>query len=247
MSFDAADPSVGGGVPKVGGLLAKPEGVGPFPAVVLLHSCGGVRPSLSRDWSSFFVDQGYVALIVDSFGSRGLGPCPNGFAGLGSGIMPYEALASDAHGALDYLESRPFVRKGHTAVVGYSLGGITIHFAILPVYAKAMRAPAFKAAVSLYGPCAVGVGMPKLSRSPLPLLEIIGEKDERTLRHCKELLPADASTRLHVLPGAYHGFDIAFFTTLRRGHAGAPMLYSHEATQTARALVRAFLAKHLGN
>src|SRR6516162_11756964 len=60
--------------------LYRPEGDGPFPAVVALHDCGGLvqRPAaqaqLYGEWAKFLVGKGYAVLLPDSFGSRGLGP-----------------------------------------------------------------------------------------------------------------------------------------------------------------------------
>jgi len=232
-----------GGIANVQGFLAKPDGDGPFPAIVILHPCGGVRPTI---WPEFFVKLGYVSLTVDSFGSRGVGNCPNAFTRL-SGLASHKAMAADAHGALDYLESLPFVKRRHIAVVGRSLGAIVIHFAILPDYAMAKRARKFRAAVSLYGICAMGPMTMSMARSPIPLLEIIGEKDRRILDSCKAHLPKHASTKLHILPGAYHAFDVEWFSTMRQGFRGAKMLYSETATKTARALIRDFLTRHMEN
>ena len=51
--------------------LSKPEGAGPFPAVVSMHGCGGLSHSLriteARDLNAL----GYVSLVVDSFATRG--------------------------------------------------------------------------------------------------------------------------------------------------------------------------------
>jgi dienelactone hydrolase len=233
-----------GAIAKIDGYLSKPEGAGPFPAVVILHTCGGARRNLSHVWPAFYVKHGYVALTVDSFGSRNVGNGPNEFTQLPD-LAPYKAVAADAHSALRYLADQPFVKKGHVAVVGHSFGGIAIHMVILPAYAAAKPSRSFRAAISLYGPCVVKggtVAMPNLARSPIPLLEIIGEKDERILLPCKAHLPRHASTELHVLPDAYHAFDIEWFTTMRHGHRGAKMLYSETATKTARGLIRDFLA-----
>ena len=82
---------------------------------------------------------------------------------------------------------------------------------------------------------------------PLPLLEIVDEKNERILRNCRDYLPTGGPMRLHILPGAYHAFDVKVFKHLRYGFAGAAMMYSEQATKTARNLVKSFLAKHLKN
>ncbi len=39
------------------------------PAVVLLHTCGGVQPH-EYAWAEWFAGHGYSALVVDSFGPR---------------------------------------------------------------------------------------------------------------------------------------------------------------------------------
>jgi len=50
----------------------RPEGAGPFPALVLLHGCHGVSTS-THEWGRWFRDRGYVALAVDSWAPRGIG------------------------------------------------------------------------------------------------------------------------------------------------------------------------------
>jgi dienelactone hydrolase len=73
VSFANAKLSATGPTPpvRISGLLAKPEGKGPFPAVVLLHTCGGVKPHVSVDWPNYLTGLGHVVLTVDSFGPRG--------------------------------------------------------------------------------------------------------------------------------------------------------------------------------
>ena len=69
--FDASGPGLAaGGIAQIQGLLSRPEGNGPFPAIVILHTCGGVRQNLSHVWPALLVERGYVSLTVDSFGSR---------------------------------------------------------------------------------------------------------------------------------------------------------------------------------
>src|SRR5580704_7268540 len=52
--------------------LYRPSGGGPFPAVVLLHTCAGLGPHVHA-WARKLQDWGYVALVVDSFTPRGNG------------------------------------------------------------------------------------------------------------------------------------------------------------------------------
>jgi dienelactone hydrolase len=62
-------------IETVKGLLAKPEGPGPFPAVILLHSAGGLSGAVGHEWPDYLTKLGYVTLSVDTFGSRGFGYC----------------------------------------------------------------------------------------------------------------------------------------------------------------------------
>src|SRR2546430_12084399 len=51
--------------------ILKPDGDGPFPAVILMDGCGGVHAA-TRAWNQFFRDQGFVSVLVDSHAARGL-------------------------------------------------------------------------------------------------------------------------------------------------------------------------------
>src|SRR4051812_13609104 len=58
-------------------LLFRPDGQGPFPAVVALHNCtglsnaAGVLGARYRDWGERLAKSGFVVLMPDSNASRG--------------------------------------------------------------------------------------------------------------------------------------------------------------------------------
>src|SRR5437773_6177947 len=62
--------------PSLGMGIFKPDGAGPFPAIVLLHQCAGLlarskNPNLSMlDWAKETVARGYVAFLLDSLSQR---------------------------------------------------------------------------------------------------------------------------------------------------------------------------------
>src|SRR5688572_69479 len=63
--------SIGDGIPAT---LLKPQGNGPFPAVVMLHDCSGLGPRSSGApgrWTKELVSQGYAVILPDSFSTRG--------------------------------------------------------------------------------------------------------------------------------------------------------------------------------
>src|SRR3954451_13984974 len=79
VSFPSTDADLKGGTPTtITGYLYKPEGAGPFPAVVAMHGCDGaiddgkVRP-LYGTWGERLAARGYLVLLPDAFGSRGHG------------------------------------------------------------------------------------------------------------------------------------------------------------------------------
>jgi hypothetical protein len=54
------------------GYLRRPNGAGPFPAVVLVPSCGRFGSSVDRDWGEALSSWGYVALTLDIFTAHGM-------------------------------------------------------------------------------------------------------------------------------------------------------------------------------
>src|SRR5262249_34397820 len=111
-------PNVTPGAPQqISAGLVRPAGDGPFPAVVQLHGCAGVEAESYR-WAGGLADRGYVVLLVDSFGPRGVkGDCLPG-----PDEPPITARLDDAFGALRYLQALPFVRPDRIGVIGWSQG-----------------------------------------------------------------------------------------------------------------------------
>ncbi|MBI5275939.1 MAG: dienelactone hydrolase family protein [Burkholderiales bacterium] len=170
----------GAGYPsrQVTAVLTKPEGEGPFPAVVLLHTCSGLQAPLTREWPEYFVSLGYVTLAVDTFGSRGLGPCPNGLHAGGRPAMSdaYSEMTRDAYGALEYLAALPFVKGDRVAVVGFALGGEAIDsFLIL----QPQRPRDFAAALSVYQRSDEANRLPALR---IPLAQVAGGEPRERVR-----------------------------------------------------------------
>ena len=73
------DGDLTGGAPTtLQGLLFKPVGPGPFPAVVGMHGCGGLFNKqghlVAREtaWAEILTSRGYVVLFPDIFGPRNI-------------------------------------------------------------------------------------------------------------------------------------------------------------------------------
>lgn len=221
------------------GYLSKPEGNGPFPAVVYLHGCDGLTDAIRKSVSKQLTGWGYVALVVDSFATRGItNACIT---------TPPDRLA-DAFGALIYLSKLPFVDPKRVALVGHSQGGMA-----------ALRAASFhpfdlfelptglnyKAAVAFYPQC--DAAEDQLS---LPTLILIGELDEWSPPiFCDWWLKRrggrGAPVTLIVYPEAFHGFDNAALRGGMKFTFGHWVKYDPDATERSAAEMQAFLANEL--
>src|SRR6516162_5258621 len=123
-------PNLSGHAPaKLLGYLARPDAglsgmlgshsdsIGPYPAVVVLHGCGGIS-SHSAGITDRIGSWGYVALTVDSLGPRDI------TSHCGGGWAPEQAF--DAYAALRYLSQLDFVDPARVAVLGQSMGGLAV-------------------------------------------------------------------------------------------------------------------------
>jgi acetyl esterase/lipase len=55
---------------SIEGYLSKPDGDGPFPAIVYLHGCGGLSENTRQRVAHLLTGWGYVSFAVDSFDPR---------------------------------------------------------------------------------------------------------------------------------------------------------------------------------
>jgi dienelactone hydrolase len=184
--------------------IIKPDGDGPFPAVVILHDCSGLGPRSSgspRRWADILVKQGYVIAIPDSFSTRGFesGVCTDAASNRVQ-VAPARRVG-DAFEALAYLRAQPFVDGAHVGVMGGSHGGATTVLTI-----GTSRSNGFAAAVALYPGC--NPNAPYHAEAPLLILS--GELDDWTpAAPCERLArgATGAPVRIKVYPGAHHSFD----------------------------------------
>lgn len=223
------------------GFLARPEGAGPFPAVVGLHGCAGMTDKTKRKLVNELVDWGYVVLLVDSFATRNIDhDCFKGNL--------VSARMSDALGGLAFLAGQTFVDSQRVAAVGFSKGAgtaLTLSESdsafTLFVRPSNLR---FRAAVAFNPPCN-GAG----ARPLMPMLILIGSLDEWTpAADCSEKVAAWGADKvpidLVVYPLVHHGF---YYPELQNGKTmfGRWLKYNEEAATDASHRMREFLKRHL--
>ncbi len=111
----------------VQGILLKPRGRGPFPAVVLSHGAGGNAQSYGRGLGSVMRTWGLVCIAVNYTHARG---APEGARGtlLQQGASPANVLR--AHAAVTVLARLRYVDARRVAAHGHSMGAfVTTAFA----------------------------------------------------------------------------------------------------------------------
>jgi dienelactone hydrolase len=203
-------------IPNSRSSLHKPDGAGPFPAVVMLHTCGGIASHLNQ-WRIRLVDAGYVVLIVDSFTPRGErgGICERW-------SITVDHVASDAVAAASHLRTLGFVDPARIGVVGFSYGAMAALRLAGQSYVAGLTGGGspFRAAVAFYPYCTpeqAGSRWTSLQDNlrrdvATPLLMLLGGADsEAPVRLCTapadELIKRGQPVRYVVFPGVTHAFD----------------------------------------
>jgi dienelactone hydrolase len=203
--------------------LVRPDGAGPFPAVVIMHDCSGLgrrSGGAPGRWATELVRRGYVVLMPDSFTTRGHpdGVCTDASPSRDD-VSPRRRVR-DAYAALAYLRALSYVDGAHVGLMGGSHGGSTILSSMIAPESDTDRLATekrggFAAAVALYPGCMASRrtwSHTGVYRPLAPLLILIGDKDDWTpAEPCRKLTEAAQQAgypmTIKIYPGAYHSFD----------------------------------------
>jgi dienelactone hydrolase len=201
------------GETKIKGLLFRPEGAGPFPAIVALHGCTGLHnasgavSNIYRDWGQRLVAQGFAVLWPDSYGSRGLGNQCNTRA---RAVRVNRERIADANAARLWLAEQAWTARDRISLMGWSTGAITALWTVRPQVAGKAEPNDFRSAVAFYPGCRRLMNTAWSAR--IPTLILVGSADETTSASVCQQMVAGARGRsaralVHVYPGAHHDFD----------------------------------------
>jgi dienelactone hydrolase len=203
-------PLPGGGHLKAS--LFRPEGKGPFPAVVGLHNCtglanrSGVMGARYRDWAQRLVKADFAVLFPDSNSSRGIGSqCGT----RRRTVRVDRERVTDAEAARVWLQKQEWVMPDRISLVGWSSGAIATLWTVRVRTVLAQDSD-FRSAVAFYPGCR------RLSNTAwsarVPTLILIGRADDQSSASaCQQMVAGargrSAKVELHVYPGAHHDFD----------------------------------------
>ena len=245
VEFDSASERlVSGGLIQgsIQGYMAKPDGAGPFPAVVGLHGCGGMHDTTKQKLADDLVSWGYVVLLVDSYATRGIV-----HACTSDALLVFIVRRQDAYGALLFLANQTFVDPKRVAAVGFSSGGwLTLALAEPKSFDTFLPAGnlRFRAAVAFNPPCVMAAVRPEI-----PMLILIGALDDWTpaatcSSRAEDWGSGGPPVELVIYPGAYHGF---YYPHLQPGMRvfGHWIEYNAPAAENATIRMRQFLDRHL--
>lgn len=213
VTFPSEDQGKDGTPTILEGYVFRPDGPGPFPAIVALHGCGGLFTSgrmnaRFADWGKRLAALGYLVLFPDSFSPRGIREvCTRRDR---SGFSANRERVRDAEGALHWLQSQAVVQGDRIGLMGWSNGGTTL-LATIGALVKNDGRDDFRVAIAFYPGCSNF--MKKSHWQPrLPLTIFIGEADDWTpAASCKALVDRASSqgcrAEIVTFPNAYHDFD----------------------------------------
>jgi len=226
-------------VKAISGALFKPTGAGPFPAVVYVSGCGGLNDPADRAQQKVAIDhllsKGVATLIIDPFTARNEpeGVCAN--LDEKQATQYFIRGGNDVLAALNVLEAMPDIDTKHIFLQGYSYGAISALFAI---DRKNSANHAKVAGIVAYYPyCYDGVD------PSVPVLDMIGEKDDWTPAAKCQAVTGKTDFDVVVYPGDTHAFTMNFGKPV--DYLGHHMDYDEKSTQDAQQRADAFMAAHM--
>ncbi len=154
------------GTESVSAFLAKPDGPGPFPGVIVLHEWWGLDAWI-KDQARALAKEGYAALALDLY--RGKVTASQEEAHQLMMGTPMDRQTRDMKAAFAFLAARKDVVKSKIASVGWCMGGRNS-------FTLAIEEPTLAAAVVYYG--APPTEPASIAKIKAPMLGNFGGDDE---------------------------------------------------------------------
>lgn len=235
--------------------IYKPSGSGPFPAVVLVHQCHGLRLSARNwtntsmlTWAKEAVARGFVVLVLDSLGPRGADMV---CAGAKGGVnLPRGTL--DALQAAEHLRKFDFVDPDRVSLIGFSWGGIVGLLASSKMWADTLwPGRRFSAVVALYPKCSPAtppnerpydIVNPDIDR---PIAVLGGEKDiDQPASDCvsrlEPLKASGAPLEWTIYPQATHCWDCESLDGFKAQTPRGDSVLRYDRNTTLKSMDQAF-------
>ena len=221
-------PGVNGG-PDVRAYVAKPEGEGPFPTVIMIHEFYGLREAIVGK-ADLLAQEGYLVIAPDTFRGSTTSLIPRAIYQVIT-TKP-EDVNADLDSVYAWLESQPDVDAKRIAIAGFCYGGRSS-------LAYSLHNNKLAATVIFYGSPVTDVAV--LKTLPGPVLGIFGGADqsipvEEVTAFDEALTEANVQHEITIYDGQPHAFV-----------EGVDGIKSDEVQGAAWAQMLAFLETNLKN
>ena len=201
----------GGGGDQIHAYIARPDGAGPYPGVVLLHHMPG-WDEYYREFARRFAEHGFIAIVPNLYERYGHGTPDDVTARVrGDGGVSDDSVVGDAEASLAWVKAQPS-SNGKVGIIGTCSGG---RHAVM----VASRAQGFSVVGDLWGGGVVQEPTPKQPVAPIdmtpnlsaPLIGLFGNDDQRPSpadvdKHEAALKEHGKTYEFHRYDGAGHGF-----------------------------------------
>src|SRR6476646_6402447 len=112
----------GGGGDTIHAYIARPDGAGPYPGVVLLHHAPG-WDEYYREFTRRFAEHGFIAICPNLYERYGHGTPDDVAARVrGDGGVSDDQVVADAEAAMVWVKSQP-TSNGKVGIIGSCSGG----------------------------------------------------------------------------------------------------------------------------
>jgi len=213
---------------KVSGTLARLEGGGKRPAVIVIHENRGLNPHI-QDVARRLAVEGFLAFAVDALSPLGGTPADEDKAREMIGTLDRVDTLARVAGAVPFLAAHPD-SNGKVGAVGFCWGGAMAN-------RLAAAGTSLSASVAYYGMPLPAEDVPKISAALLLHYAGLDERINAAVPAYEAALKAAGKAyELYTYPGANHAFNND--TNAAR--------YDKEAADLAWGRTIAFLQKHLG-
>jgi carboxymethylenebutenolidase len=194
--------------------VARPDGPGPYPGVVLIHHAPG-WDEFYREFSRRFAEHGFIAICPNLYERYGHGTPDDVAARVrGEGGIADDSVVADAEAAMTWVKSQPN-SNGKVGIIGTCSGG---RHAVL----VASRVPGFGAVADLWGGGVIASPDQLNEKRPVapidltpnlnaPIIGLFGNEDrspspEQVNEHEAALQAHGKTYSFHRYDGAGHGF-----------------------------------------
>jgi len=228
VAAESHEVSYRSGDETVHGVLYRPSGEGPFPALVVIHEWWGLNDWVKQQ-ADRYADQGYVTLAIDLYRGR-VATTPDEAHEIMRGV-PEDRAQRDLLAATAYLRSQDFVNGKRIGVIGWCMGGgYALDLAIAD--------PKLKVAVINYGHLATDDAT--LKKIHASILGIFGGQDRGippadVKKFEKQMKALNRKVDVHIFADAGHAFE----------NPNNTQGYRKDDAEQAEKLTQEFLAKNL--